>query len=1419
MRPDPLTHTAGARARHCAGRGPDCHRRASSPGVLLNFPKPDPPDLKAAFQALSPEARLTALLCGVVSPLAYEPRQLARMLRSAEVRLERRPLTVAAVENACDGLKRRRLLSEYGFTSQVMAVPDWAPWLTLEARRQDLLERLWAACEKEHPSYYPHYWERPSKRELAELRYATVAGHFELVPDQVAPQSWWFLAQPGAAELLATLPEQHRDAALAASLNAVINYAAFPDPIVAACRELAPGSNLVRFAADIALIRILQGRLDVAETIFRELPAPLQDAQLIRIDRAGVRALVATLRGDDDLALRSIEEAIAAQKEGTRKRAVFPQSAAFALSLLSLVRSDTPATRSLLAGLLTTARRLRIAPSIVDTVAYAAELRAGYSPQREIEIQPHLGALLDGWAYCWGQPARLYLPPAAPAAFSSYVERLTAHGFAWLLAECLAIIGCAGAELAARGGRSFLAAGRQATAMHRQLGTQTLTTAVPATVPEWEFSLKALEQFAFETRKRSKPAVKRPVSGGGRRLVWDFATAGSQVTLTPREQRSSRNGTWSKGRPRSLHWLASAAETEELPQAQDRAAAALLKQHGARVGRYFPPAPLLFELAGHPHVFNQAGDTVEVVRSEPELVIEQHAGGVRADVVPDDWDEEHFYVRQADARRCEVMRFTPAHRRLREIIPPGGLELPASARPRLLEAVSALVSEVRVHGGVEGGARSARRIEADPEPRVRLEPFRTGLTAELVVEPVAGSETWFGPGAGGTLVFGQQDGETVQAQRNLAAERAAAARLVAACPQLAGIGPGKWAAELSDPAAALELLEQLEAAGARSLWPQGERFKIVARAATAQLKLQIKTAADWLLASGELRIDQQRALDLKQLFALLDANPGSRFLELGEGQFLSLTESFRRQLDDLRSVSSPAAHGAVRLPPVAALVLDEFVAQTRLDADREWRALRRRLREAEQFEPEVPSTLQAELRPYQQAGFTWLARLSRWGAGACLADDMGLGKTVQVLALLLERAPAGAALVVVPTSVVANWLDEARRFAPTLNALAYVGPGRSSMLDDPGPFDLIITTYALLHRDAEQLGAVAWHSAVLDEAQAIKNPATKRARAARALAARFRLVTTGTPVQNAVTDLYSLFSFINPGLLGSLEQFRRNFATSIEERRDDAAWARLRRLVAPFILRRLKTEVLDDLPSRTEITLHVEMSPAEAAFYEALRRRAVEDLQSLAADAAGAGRLEILAHLTRLRRACCNPALVHPSAAPPSSKLAVFGETLAELLASRHKVLVFSQFVGHLKLIEAYLREAGISYQYLDGATSLAARRQRIAAFQAGQGDVFLISLTAGGVGLNLTAADYVIHMDPWWNPAVEDQASDRAHRIGQTRPVTIYRLVTKGTIEEQIVDLHHRKRDLAERLLEAGDAPARLDPSELLALLRQPLA
>ena len=1393
----------------------------------LNFPRVEPPDLRAQHDALAEEERLTALVAGVVGPVPYEARDLARMLRNADVRVGKRHVTVATVEQACGALLRRGVLFELRGRDQVVAAPAWAPWLTLEAQRVDLLERLWAAFQAERVPYYWHYREQQAQRDTVRLRYATVTGRFDLVSGTIEPESWAFLAQPGALALLGLLPERYREMALRGCLSEAVNLAVDPDPVIAACREHA--RDLEPYAADIAMIRVLQGRFDEVETTFDQLTEAEQGSKRVRVGRTAASGLVATLRGDDDSALRAIEEAIAIEKEGTRKRTVFPDSVPFVLSLLSLVRADTPAARSRLTALVTTARRQQVAEPIVAAVAYAAELRAGAAAFREIRVGSScLHALLEGWMYCWsklGRGAAPYVPPGAPRLLGYHVEQLAAHGFGWALAEFLAVIGSAGAALDPRAGKSFAAAGKQAAAMHGQLGTRTLTTLVPAAVAQWEYDLKALEQFAYDTSTAPPRREKGGAREGQTRLVWDLVEVGDYLGVTPREQRGYRNGAWSKGRARTLRWLATAADTAKFPHAQDRAAAAAAVRHGAGAGKPVPVEALLFELAGHPHVLDEAGDPVEVVRADPELLIEQTAAGLRAVLVPDYWEEDRFHAWMADARRCEVIRLTDAHRRLRTIIPHDGLDLPAGARARLLDAVSALVTVVRIHGGVEGGAGSARQVEADAEPRVRLEPYRGGVSAELVVEPIAGSETRFMPGAGGTLVFAQLAGEAVQARRDLAAERAAAERLLEACPRLAAGVPGLWSVELPEAADALELLEQLDAAGARCLWPQGERFRIVTRADSGKLRLQIKTAEDWLQASGELRIDPQRTVDLKQLFAALDANPGSRFLELAAGEFVALTESFRRQLEDLQVMSSPAAGGAVRVAPVAAVALEELIDQAQLDADRQWRGLQRRLREAQEFAPEVPSTLQAELRPYQEVGFGWLARLSRWGAGACLADDMGLGKTVQVLALLLERAAGGPALVVAPTSVVANWLDEARRFAPTLNAVPYVGPDRAALLDDdPGPFDLVVTTYTLLHLDAERLAAVAWHSAVLDEAQAIKNRNTKRARAARALRADFRVVTTGTPIQNHVSDLHSLFSFLNPGLLGSAQQFSRNFARAAEGNTDGAVQARtrLRRLVAPFILRRLKSEVLDDLPPRTEITLHVEMSPAEASFYEALRRRAMEDLEALAAagrPAGGDGRLEILAHLTRLRRACCNPALVRPEGAPASSKLAVFGETLAELLDNRHKVLVFSQFVGHLKLIETWLRKEGIGYQYLDGSTPAAARSERIAAFQAGQGDVFLISLTAGGVGLNLTAADYVIHMDPWWNPAVEDQASDRAHRIGQTRPVTIYRLVTKGTIEEQIVDLHHHKRDLADRLLEAGDTPARLDPAELLALLRHPPA
>ena len=1180
----------------------------------------------------------------------------------------------------------------------------------------------------------------------------------------------------------------------------------------------------------------MRGAHDDALAVFAELPDKLRETKPARSGLAATRALLATLRGDDTEAAAHLDATVAAEKAGTRKRLVFPPSSAFTLSLLSLVRDHSPANAAKAEQLLRIGRKSDVDTSMIELAALAIRARDGWKPDwGHVYAIPTFERFVEGMAACWTNEFPEDDGGARLVALTKFGAAAAASGYRWLAAECMEIRsrwrrstnsgdGAPGVPEHPRD-RGTIDWAERAANLHRELGTATLAS-VAAPAAEWELALRGIEQVAFDAgrkmARRAKPGAK-PQS----RLAWilEFHVTGG-VTVSAKEQLATRRGGWTKGRPVSLKRLHSQAGTMDFLIDQDRAAAGKIVHNTSRwssLPRHYLPAAGIFELAGHPYVFNEAGDPVDLVRKDPELLLQEREGRLKALVEPhvNDATSEGHLIREASDVRLEVTRFTPRHKKLCEAIPPEGIELPIEAKDRLVEAVSALAGDIRVQGVIGEGAQAARRVEADPGPWVRLEPSGPGLTATLLVEPVAGSGTRFQPGVGGTAAFATLDGQAVQARRDLDAETRAARDLMAACPMLSALGPDSTLT-LLEPADCLELVDQLDAANARCLWPKGQPFRVAARADAGSLRLSVKSAADWFSASGALEVGEEQVIGLRALLDLIDRDPSSRFVPLGDGAFVSLTAAFRQQLEDLSSVSAPRGKKKIALHGLAALSLRDFFDSTRLSADGEWRAQRGKFREARDFEPQTPGTLQAELRPYQEEGFRWLARLSRWGAGACLADDMGLGKTVQTLSALLDRGADGAALVVAPTSVVANWLDEARRFAPTLRMRAYTGlaAARAGKLKGIGPFDVVVTTYGLLHNDADALAAVDWSTVVLDEAQAIKNPSTKRARAARKLPARFRLVTTGTPIQNNVVDLYSLFSFLNPGMLGSAKRFRENFALPIERDRDPSARRRLRRLIAPFVLRRLKSDVLDDLPPRTEITLQVEMSPEEAALYEALRLRAMEDLEFMARGdagaetAAGEHRLQVLAHLTKLRLACCNPRLIH-SSAPPSSKLETFATTLDELRQGRHKVLVFSQFVRHLKLIEEHLTESGVPYQYLDGSTPAKQRAKRIAAFQAGEGDAFLISLKAGGVGLNLTAADYVIHMDPWWNPAAEDQASDRAHRIGQTRPVTVYRLVTKGTIEEQIVELHRHKRDLADRLLEGADAPGRLSTAELLELLR----
>jgi SNF2 family DNA or RNA helicase len=360
----------------------------------------------------------------------------------------------------------------------------------------------------------------------------------------------------------------------------------------------------------------------------------------------------------------------------------------------------------------------------------------------------------------------------------------------------------------------------------------------------------------------------------------------------------------------------------------------------------------------------------------------------------------------------------------------------------------------------------------------------------------------------------------------------------------------------------------------------------------------------------------------------------------------------------------------------------------------------------------------------------------------------------------------------------------------------------------------MVVSYALLLRDAEAFTAREWATLVLDEAQALKNAATQRVQAVAELKAGFRLALTGTPVENRLADLWSIMNLLNPGLLGSEARFAERFANPIERQRNERARARLRRLVSPFLLRRTKAQVLPDLPPRTEIVQRIEPGAEERAFLEALRQEAIERIARLD-PADNKSRFNVLAELTRLRRAACDPRLAAPELGRIGAKVQAFERLAGELVEARHQALVFSQFTDFLKLLAERLDAAGLRYRVLDGSTPAPARAERVAQFQRGEADLFLISLKAGGFGLNLTAADYVVIADPWWNPAAEDQAMGRAHRIGQQRPVTVYRLVTAGSIEERIVALHQDKRDLAEGLLAGQEGGAPLAAAELMDLLR----
>jgi superfamily II DNA or RNA helicase len=529
---------------------------------------------------------------------------------------------------------------------------------------------------------------------------------------------------------------------------------------------------------------------------------------------------------------------------------------------------------------------------------------------------------------------------------------------------------------------------------------------------------------------------------------------------------------------------------------------------------------------------------------------------------------------------------------------------------------------------------------------------------------------------------------------------------------------------------------------------------------------------------------------------------GQSHTRLKSGKFAVIDTGAVEELQEVLLDCAPQQHAqGYRINTTQAGFLEATLRQHtdwRVQAPASWRE--RAARQSGEAKLECPplGDLEAVLRPYQKHGVAWLEFLRANGFGGILADEMGLGKTLQALAFLryVRETQPGIApmLIVCPTSLVFNWVAEAKKFTPGLKLLALHGPERHERFAEIPNHDIVVTSYALIRRDAERYRGLEFDTVALDEAQHIKNRETQNAQAVKAVRAQHRLVLTGTPLENSVLDLWSIFDFLMPGYLGSAKDFRERYELPITREKSGAAQARLARRLRPFMLRRLKREVAPELPAKLEQVSFCELTPDQRAVYQqVIEASRKEVLESVSTQGAGRSRMLVLTALLRLRQICCDLRLLKTDQVNPanaSGKLDMFGELLEEVIDGGHRLLVFSQFVTMLTLLKEKLTAEGIEFCYLDGATN-----DRAAVVQRFQGNaaipVFLISLKAGGVGLNLTGADTVIHFDPWWNPAVEDQATDRAHRIGQTKVVTSYKLITRDTVEEKILLLQNRKREL----------------------------
>ncbi|MGL5958835.1 MAG: DEAD/DEAH box helicase [Phocaeicola sp.] len=886
--------------------------------------------------------------------------------------------------------------------------------------------------------------------------------------------------------------------------------------------------------------------------------------------------------------------------------------------------------------------------------------------------------------------------------------------------------------------------------------------------------------------------------------------------ITPKLQVLGKTGSWSKGRKIVLSsFYAGIPEMSDF----DREVAKSVEQ--GRSFSYYSyrddtyslyGAEALKKLIGYPYLFAYEHETVviDLVLETPYLTIQKDKNGfVLESNISNPQDRKLLSCERESQSRIKIIEMSARQKEILEILS-RIKELPLEAEDKLQKLLNTINNDITIHSDLVSSDTSITQIVGDSSIIVQILPVGDEFKVGLYVKPFSLFPPYCTPAKGTKTVMGQGEQSSVQALRNMDEEKKNMNGLCDALTNFEFVEENMI--QLYSPAECLEFLDVVHAIETVCVeWPEGVRLKLAGAASASNFTVSIKGKGRWFEMVGELKYNNNQTIALHDLLEQFSANNSQRFISLGDNEYLALTEQLRKMLLSIQSVASKGKKEELKVSEFVAPLLRTFESDgLNLNADSSYKKLVKKIDKADKMKFDIPTTLQASLREYQEEGFRWMAKLNEWGAGACLADDMGLGKTVQTIAMLCHQAPQGAALVIAPASVVSNWKAELARFAPALEVFVLnEAANRSELISQAAEHDVIISTYGLLNIEVEILTAKKWKTIVLDEAHSIKNRETKISKAAMQLEGDFRLMLTGTPVQNHLSEIWNLFQFMNPGMLGSFEQFNQRFIIPIEMGDNKEKRKELKNIIAPFLLRRTKNEVLTELPGKTEIVIPVELSVTEEAFYETLRKKA--ELNLLASEK---NSIQTLAEITRLRQAASHVGLVDDSFKEESVKMGAFFDLVDVMKENNHRSLVFSQFTSHLALFREALDKRGIKYLYLDGSTPIAERGKLVKKFQTGNQLLFLISLKAGGLGLNLTAADFIVHLDPWWNPAIEDQASDRAYRIGQSRPVTVYRLIAKNTIEEKIVELHRTKKDLANSLLDGTNQSHKLTRDELLQLL-----